>query len=140
MAASIPNIGLRYDADDAPYSVVIDIDSLVAYAYLLHHEAVISDVWLFNVGDAPAFPEWSQPENAPFRNPIGFASARPVPAQLRPTDVSVQWRYMDGRLLAARILIAGVVAAQLAPNAKPGWSVWALRNGPLARTLGDLLE
>ena len=53
---------LQFRSPDPRYSVVIEDDGRVAYAYLLHDDEIVGDVWLYNHGPAPAEPEWRSPD------------------------------------------------------------------------------
>jgi hypothetical protein len=53
------------------YSVIIEDDGRVAYAYLMKDENIIGDVWLYNQLDAPENTNWDH-KKMPFLNPIEF--------------------------------------------------------------------
>lgn len=66
----------KFSNPNSGYSVVLDDDGRVAYAYLLNKDgAIVSDVWLYNRCLPPSEPEWKNPEKMPFANPIGFVKA-----------------------------------------------------------------
>ena len=58
---------------DNYYSLKIEDDGRVAYAYLREGEDVIGDVWLYNVNEAPQTSFWL-PEDMPFLNPKEYLS------------------------------------------------------------------
>jgi len=55
------------------YSVVIEDDGKVAYAYLLNKDEIVSDVWLYNQRQTPEQPEWTEKSRMPFLNPRNYA-------------------------------------------------------------------
>lgn len=54
------------------YSLIIEDDGRVAYAYLLLNEEIIGDLWLYNQEETPSFSDWSNPDNMPFLNSQQF--------------------------------------------------------------------
>ncbi len=57
------------------YSIIIEDDGKVAYAYLYDAEKrIVSDVWLYNRGENPATIDWSDRSKLPFQNPAGYVS------------------------------------------------------------------
>jgi hypothetical protein len=132
-APAAPGLMVVVRADDSPWNVVIEDDGRVAYAYLRRAKEIVGDVWLYNRGEAPFEPEWSDRSRAPFANPRAFV----VPAGLDPIaeaeECSVEWRFeAGGEMLQALVSIRGDVVAALWPGAKPGWSKLAAKDGPLA--------
>jgi hypothetical protein len=103
----------------------------VAYAYLLRDERIVADVWLYNVVDTPETVDWSDRSQMPFLNPAPYCDRR-TPPSLR-SHVTCSW---SGD--TASIIIEGERVAFLRPGAKPGWSVMATKNGPLARRLDEV--
>jgi hypothetical protein len=120
------------------YSVVVDQDEKVAYAYLRHNGRIIGDVWLFNVQPTPAEPEWRDRRNAPFLNPADFV----VASQWKPHVSSLEVTPTlggDRELANVQVKVEGRVLAVLKPGAKPGWSANAIKPGPLAKPLDSLV-
>jgi hypothetical protein len=118
------------------YSVVLEDDGRVAYAYLRNADGrIVGDVWLFNRIEAPATPEWTTPEKAPFANPADYVRHDD---ELQVDDISaleINWeRSRDGSVQAI-ILFNGTRFAVLTEGAKPGRSILAARDGPLAKVL-----
>jgi hypothetical protein len=54
---------------DSNYSVLIEDDGRVAYAYLMEYGDVISDVWLYNHTQAIKVVDWNN-QQMPYLNPI----------------------------------------------------------------------
>jgi hypothetical protein len=130
---------VRFPSADSKFSLVIDDDGRVGYAYLLDADGrICGDVWLYNRCSAPVEAEWSEREKAPFANPESYVDPRgmyslPTSAD----DFSVEWRDQGKGIFEARIYIHRTLAGKLVTGAKPGWSAFARRDGPLARVLSE---
>lgn len=119
------------------WEIIVEDDDRTAYAYLVEDGQIVSDVWLANrVVAGP--PEWRLPnarDLMPFLNPDEFVL--PGRLQRRASDpdlLRVDWRLMDA-VPRAVLTDRDEILAVLAPGARPGWSVDARRDGPLARLL-----
>lgn len=118
---------------DRHYSVKIEDDGRVAYAYLYEEEDIIGDVWLYNRQEAPAVSFWLA-EDMPFLNPIEYLSKE---AKIKPiaaaTDIRCEWTEStsDG-LIEVGIYIREKFIASINSGSKPGWSVLVVKDGPLA--------
>lgn len=124
----------KISSKDGKTALVIEDDGRVAYAYLVDAGGQIcADVWLYNRCPTPTEPEWFDREKAPFANPVPFAARDLLDFTLPSSiaDLSVTWE-RDGR---AKIFIHRKLAAILVDGAKPGWSVLANKDGPLAKVL-----
>lgn len=53
------------------YSIIIEDDGKVAYAYLILAKEIIGDLWLYNNATAPEEINWKQQE-LPYLNPLTF--------------------------------------------------------------------
>lgn len=128
----------RFIDDRTGYSTIFDDDGRVAYAYLLDESgSIVGDVWLYNRCSTPVEPEWKNPENMPFANPQAYVNSATHDAfQAVDTisDVSVDWGEESGRV-KANILVRNKLFATLMEGAKPGWSVFVGKDGPLAKVL-----
>ncbi len=118
------------------YSVVFDDDGRVAYAYLLNQrDAIVGDVWLYNRCASPSEPEWKDPDRMPFANPVGFVKANEDFSPVKDiSEVRVQWG-SSGGAVKADLFIHDDLFAILVEGEKPGWSILAAKNGPLAKVL-----
>jgi hypothetical protein len=121
-------------AGPRPWSVVVEDDGRVAYAYLLRDGKITTDVWLYN--RAPA-PEGFDPaeRGTPPRNPAEYCVVPPPEPIHDEREVEVAWDAPKGQVESVTILIRGAPAARLAPKVLPGWSAGAARDGPAARVL-----
>jgi len=127
---------LQLRDEDSRYAVIVEIDSKVAYAYLLEGDDIVADVWLYNVAPPPDTPEWDDRDNAPFANPREFCQDEQPPRIDDPDkEVAVEWIRSDGDGVAVVVMIHGTTMARLEPGATPGWSRRARKDGPLARVL-----
>ena len=128
----------RFTDEESGYSLVFDDDGRVAYAYLQDSDGrLVGDAWLYNRGISPTQPEWKNPENMPFMNPVDFVNqARHDEFRLVESilDVRVDWSEV-GEKVKARVLIRNEPIAILLEGAKPGWCLLAGKDGPLARVL-----
>ena len=121
-------------------SVIIEDDDRVAYAYLFRSNTIVSDVWLYNVREAPATAEWTSPDEMPFLNPADLSLDKgiyrclddPLRVRLEPLD--------SGHGTGVRLYIDNTLHAVLAEGAKPGWCRLAVRDGPLAKRIEDAPE
>ena len=126
----------RVDDEASGYSVVMEDDGRVAYAYLLDAEGkIVGDVWLFNRVDAPSEPEWTDPEMAPFANPADYVRDFDGYDALRCSDFDVVWGRMSEGAVKATICHRGTRLAVIGEGTKPGWSAMAAKDGPLAKVL-----
>ncbi|MDB5005029.1 MAG: hypothetical protein JWQ34_3254 [Mucilaginibacter sp.] len=118
---------------DHHYSVIIQDDGRVAYAYLYEGEDIIGDVWLYNQQQAPAISFW-RIEDMPFLNPTEYlskdASIKPIQDE---SEVRCEWtESLNDGLIEVGIYIRDKFIASIASGSKPGWSVLVAKDGPLA--------
>jgi len=124
-------------SDNNRYSVVIEDDGIVAYAYLLDGEDIIGDVWLYNQAVTPAIADWSNPGNMPFLNSVEFTR---IDKKIKPLsdDDSIQFEWImsdDKQLLKQVTIFVDDIVAVMQPSSKPGWSNNVTVDGPLAKVL-----
>ncbi|MEO1803571.1 MAG: hypothetical protein AAFU33_02115 [Bacteroidota bacterium] len=117
------------------YAVVIEDDQKVAYAYLLHQGKIIGDVWLYN-HQTPDHVNWKDKSQLPFLNPAPYVDASsmiaPVASQ---QDIFIVWDIEEGgELNEVQVHVEGKPVAYMKLGSKPGWSVSASADGPLAKT------
>lgn len=121
---------LRFEEFGSRRAVVLEDDGRVAYAYLLIDEDIVSDVWLYNVGEPPELAPWEvdpRPE-MPFQNPAHLTRRGLfVPRLSHDALVELAWDD-DG----VEVSIFGVHSARLEAGKKPGWSRQAAADGPVA--------
>lgn len=118
---------------DPHYSLKIQDDGRVAYAYLYEGEDIVGDVWLYNREEPPQTSFWL-PEDRPFLNPKEYLTAN---AAIKPitneSELRCEWtESKDTGLIEAAIYIRDKFIASVAVGDKPGWSVLVSKDGPLA--------
>lgn len=124
---------LREFANDR-WTVVVEDDDQVAYAYLLHDGTIVSDLWLYNRGENPEGPPWKQQgASMPFRNSIDYVRDGTAVQNPSADDVKVIWPSADGANPEVTICIGDWAIGWLAPDAKPGWSALVKRSGQIGR-------
>ena len=117
------------------YSVVVEDDGRVAYAYLLHGDDIIGEVWLYNQAPTPKEPEWNSKEKMPFLNPDGFIKENISPI-LDSEELKVDWKLSkEIDIDEVSISIRDKLVAMLARNSTPGWSLLVSKDGPLAKKM-----
>jgi hypothetical protein len=127
----------QYFCSGTRYSLVVEDDGRVPYAYLLEGEDIIGDVWLYNRGEAPQLPERKKPGKMPIANLVGFAREEKVAPMRLESDIKVDGDVGSGEVRAAHVWLHGSLWAILKPGLKPGWSRIALKDGPLAKVLEE---
>jgi hypothetical protein len=125
------DVFIRIDEEGTQRAVVLEDDGRVAYAYLLDGEAVVSDVWLYNVAEAPEVVNWRDRAAMPFLNPKSHCKEERTPRLRDESDVRCVWS-----LSGVDVIIDGTLMAHLERDARPGWSKLAARPGPLAKPFG----
>lgn len=118
------------ESPDGRYSVVVEDDGRVAYAYLREGKRIVADVWLYNRCETPQTPEWTDKSKLPFANPAGFARENDCGPITSDDQVRVEWGEES-----ADIHLHGRLWATFRSGEKPGCCILATRNGPLARPL-----
>ena len=118
---------------DSYYSVVIEDDGRVAYAYLMEGEDCIGEVWLYNQQPAPKDSNWHE-QQPPYLNTEEYIdkSARISPLTDK-SQLYVEWsESADNGAVEVAIYIREKFIAQIASGSKPGWSTLVIKDGPLA--------
>jgi hypothetical protein len=118
------------------HSLIIDDDGMVSYAYLLEGEEIIADVWLYNQAKTPDLRIWDSLEEIPFLNTAEYVNEDIIISPLSdPKDIFIKWEFKNEILEQVSIFIKDQLSAILKPGSKPGWSICAKKDGPLARVL-----
>ena|ERR1700744_2398522 len=118
---------------DANYSLLIEDDGRVAYAYLIEYGDITGDVWLYNHQEAMIHVDWNN-QQMPWLNPPEYLkndiSIAPINNE---SEVRCEWNESpnDG-LIEVSISIRGKFIAQLLSGARPGWSTLVVKDGPFA--------
>ncbi|WP_437921204.1 hypothetical protein [Sphingobacterium sp. LRF_L2] len=121
----------QYFNEELPsFSVIIEDDDKVCYAYLLEENQIISDVWLYNHIDTPESVDWKNKEDLPFANPTMFVKKNISPFDTS-TSINIQWGSYDGKV-CVKVYASNILLAKLEKDALPGWSTLVEKDGPLA--------
>ncbi len=97
------NLFLSMKDPESDLEAVFEDDGRVAYAHVVKDKRIMGDVWVYNRAPAPAQPEWTDRERAPFLNPRDYVTddvAAKLGAGMRPGFAALARR--DGPL--ARVL------------------------------------
>jgi hypothetical protein len=128
-------MGFIRQFEHGDWTVLVEDDDRVAYAYLLHEGRIVGDVWLYNRVPAPHRPPWQEPRGEmPFLNSMHYVNQHGSVRCPAPDAVNVSWPAHIESDLQITICIDDDPVAWLAPDVKPGWSALVKRDGPLART------
>lgn len=125
---------LEYRNDEIGAKVIFDDDGKTGYAYLIFDEDIVSDVWLYNVVEAPQCPEWSDSDQMPFANPAGCVSEEIFEPINDPDQIALNWVLGSDGLRQVNVILRGMKHAVLRPGAKPGWCRLAARASPICET------
>lgn len=118
------------------YSIVIEDDGKVAYAYLFQKEELIGDVWLYNHMINPECVNWQNINEMPFMNPKKYLIKDCLVSPIRASkDIVIVWNLNGDILSKATIYLRGEAIAILGPFSKPGWSFLVKIDGPLANVI-----
>jgi hypothetical protein len=117
------------------YTVWIDVDQRVAYAYFMNNEGVIGDVWLFNRCEGSATPEWeSKIAEPPFINTKDNSLPFDKASSVKQDDFRVTIRAKDDPV-SAGIYFQSRLIAILKAGESPGRSAFAKEPSILANPL-----
>lgn len=120
--------------DNEEYSVIIEDDGVVAYAYLFKGEIIVGDIWLYNQASTPASSKWNK-EDMPFLNPSEFVKNNISPITDK-NEIAIQWVVkQDTEVDYVLVEIRKELIAKLSEGATPGWSTCVSKDGPLAKVL-----
>jgi hypothetical protein len=126
----------RFTCPTCGHTCVIEDDGRVAYAYLTLGKQILADLWLYNQAPTPATPEWKDRSKAPFLNPAPYVAAgamsRPVTSA---SEIEVVCQCEGQPIATFEVRVRGVKYGLLRPGEKPGSTVAAAKDGPLAKVL-----
>lgn len=122
--------------EDKMYSIIIEDDTKVAYAYLLKGENVVSDVWLYNSEETPKNIDWNDIDNAPFLNPSTYANnVKEKIGKETLESIDIQWSILE--TIKVKISLKNGIIVVLEEGKLPGWSNNVIKSGPLALKLEE---
>jgi len=116
------------------YSLIIEDDERVAYAYLMKEEDIIGDIWLYNQIPPPIIVDWEDTDDMPFLNPKEYVKEC-IPPIINENAIELKWTLIDNNetVKEVDIYINKKLIAKLSPESKPGWSKVVTKDGPLAK-------
>ena len=124
-----------YDSPCGTLTLTFEDDGKVAYAYLKQGGVIVGDVWIYNRCMTPDEPEWKDRAKLPFANSRAYTSKEAHVRKLVTfDDVRVEWRDADPYPVAC-VYLFGDLVATVGVGDKPGYSVFAAKDGPLAKRL-----
>lgn len=117
---------LEFEDPDGSHRLVVEDDGSVCYAYLLDGDAIVGDVWLYNVGDSPKEVDWSDRSLMPFQNPARYCRIE----ESHSFDRSRMRCAWNGGV--AHVFIGDLLWAKVGKGDKPGRSILAAAPSPVA--------
>ncbi|SHH75633.1 hypothetical protein SAMN04488109_5171 [Chryseolinea serpens] len=117
------------------YSVVVEDDHRVCYAYLLQDDKIVGDVWLYNSIADPVSTDWKNREDMPFLNPIRYIKPGVKISPVTDTcEIEMVWKMQGQDVSDVDIYVRKDLLAKLKMS-RPGWSTIVSEDGPLAKVL-----
>ena len=119
---------------DSYYSVIIEDNGRVAYAYLMEGEDCIGDVWLYNQQEAPKDSDWDKQE-LPYLNPAEYLNKDTRISPIKDKgEIYLEWaESLSDGTIEVSIYLKEKFIAQIITGSKPGWSTLVIKDGPLAQ-------
>ena len=118
------------------FSIVIEDDGNVCYAYLLDGDEIIGDVWLYNQSPTPEFVDWNDSLSMPFLNPKVYVDESiEIEVFTDNSNIYLNWNFKEEKLESVSIYLENKLIAILKPSCKPSWSSLVKKDGPLALKL-----
>lgn len=114
------------------YSIIIEDDGRVAYAYLYKDDEITGDIWLYNQGEAPV--RYNTSRMLPYLNAAGFIEKNIEPIT-SDDEVQILWFLNEDGKAEAIIYVRDELVAKMIDGSKPGWSAMVKKDGPLAKVL-----
>lgn len=126
---------VQLSSPDRRCTCIIEDDGVVAYAYLLIEGKIVSDLWLYNHAATPKEWPWRQGCRPPFLNPAEFVDADRMSAPLASSDlIAITW-HSEEQGMGVSIAFRGIPYGRMSAGNKPGATIAAKRDGPLARVM-----
>ena len=138
-------------SDSSPYMIIIEEELYgVVWAYLYFHGKIISDVWLYNLVEAPE--DFQSQRNqrgtdGPPLNTVQYIMNPQLVPQNPKTEISVIYRDTPDGIFQAEIAVcridhktAPIIFAVLREGEKVGWCRNAKESGPCAKSLSKAID
>lgn len=118
---------------DENYSVIVEANSKVCYAYLLSNDEIIGDVWLGNQIPISNEIDFSDPSQMPFPNPEEYLlNPKELIEDFEP--ILIDWEIFSSTKKVI-VYFHNDTKVMLKEGAKPGWSNKVKKSGPLAKVI-----
>lgn len=125
---------IEFPGPDNGFSVVLDEECGVGYAYLRREGKLTSHVWLYNRSGTPDFPEWGAYREPPYKNSRGYVRDAALDPPNSEAEFSVVWSSSE-EAVCVDVLLRGQTIGRLLSTERVGWSLLAVKAGPLAKPL-----
>jgi hypothetical protein len=127
------------ECQDGVHTCIVEDNGRVAYAYLLREKQIVGDLWLYNQEATPQEPEWKNRSKLPFLNPAAFFELSRMSEPLCSVDeIEIVWGGGDdGISTSLQLHLRGQFYGELIVGSKPGWTIAASQDGPLAKRLSS---
>ncbi|WP_417355452.1 hypothetical protein [Flavobacterium sp.] len=116
------------------FSVIIDDDGSVAYAYLLEGNNIISDLWLYNSGKTK-YEDWENisEKDLPLQNLDCYIITK-IKSITNDNDIDVEW-YIEGNSVKVEIYIHNKLIGILNSTSKVGFNTLVSEDTPIAKKI-----
>lgn len=128
---------MKFDFSDpiSKYTLTIEDNGSVAYAYLLDGDEIVSDVWLYNHGLPSDRADWNNPKGGPFKNVFPYIAHGIFKPLTDATEMRVEWLHEGDSCIGVKLFVRGELFAFLKPGERPGQSKLIEKDGPLGKVL-----
>lgn len=120
-----------FPVDSNGFSIIIEDDGLVAYAYLLKDEEIVSTLWLYNVGKT-LYNNWENLDkhDLPFQN-LDYFISKQIESIKSKNDINIKW-VIEKNYTRSYIFIFNELIGFLDSTTPIGYSLLVTEDGPLA--------
>ena len=123
---------LVYSSRNKKFSVTIDADEKVCYAYLKRGKEYLGHVWLYNCLEAPETVDWEDKSQLPFLNPKKYCKDEPQKIIKDSDLVLCVWNAKG-----VDVFYDDSLFFSMSEGDKPGYSYNASLSNYLAKTFSD---
>lgn len=115
------------------FSVAIEDNGKVAYAYLLRNDKIISELWLYNRGNAQ-YDNWDDlsEDDLPPQN-LDYLIEKTIEPISSNKDINIKWIFNDATNTKAYIYIHNELIGSLESKEPIGFSKLVLQDTPIAK-------
>lgn len=133
---------VEYPSPYGDYSLVIDEEKEVCYAYLKENGRVVAHVWIYNRGDSPEEFTWkSKGQAPPFKNSKEYVAKINFLLPQSEDAFAVEWTGKTSKgSVIARVFINEIYVADFISGNKVGRSLLSGKANVFALPLTDRIE